>query len=79
MLSPKARNRVAEIRGAGRTVTVNVQKSVSCVASLAVHVTFDIPTGNDEPLGGVQPNDTGGVPPATRGDANVTVAVTPIA
>ena len=62
MLSPNARNLVA-FRLGPTTVTANVQLAVRCWASVAVQVTLVEPTGNDDPLDGLQPTMTGVVPP----------------
>jgi hypothetical protein len=56
MLSPNARNRVADscgtLGGAGRTCTSNPHEAVRCFASSAVHVIKVAPTGNLLPLAG---------------------------
>jgi hypothetical protein len=65
-LSPNARNLVAARRGGGATVTVKLHDAF-CPAAAAVHVTFVPPSGNGEPLAGVQLLVRPG-PPAATGD-----------
>src|SRR4029453_846329 len=73
MLSPKATNRVALIRGTDTlTVTVKLQESARAFESVTVHDTVVNPAGKLEPLDGEQTVETGGVPPATVGDGYVT-------
>jgi hypothetical protein len=64
--------RVTDKRGAderGRTVTVNEQELLFCVASVPVQVTRDSPTVKAEPLGGAHAMVTGAVPPVAAGGA----------
>ena len=68
MLSPKATNLVALIRGTATvTVTAKLQEAVSSFESVTVHATVVGPAGKLEPLDGEQTIDTGGVPAATVG------------
>ena len=60
--------------GIDSTVTVNEQRSVRCCASVATHDEVELPSGNDEPDGGVQVTLTGAAPPVTVGAGNITVA-----
>jgi hypothetical protein len=63
MLSPNARNRVADSRGGVVTVTANVHDEARARESVTVHVTVLVPIGNFDPLGGVQVGPvSGGVP-----------------
>ena len=66
-LFPNARKRVEASAGEADTTTLNVQDPVCCAASVAVHVTVDVPEGKIVPLAGVQVTVTGWVPPLTVG------------
>src|SRR5512134_3042128 len=72
MLSPNARKRVADSRGTGRTVTLNVHELVRARASVAAHVTAVSPTGKVDPGAGVQLTETGALPPCATGTGNCT-------
>src|SRR5262245_12702761 len=74
MLSPNATYRVAPMRGTASTVTVKVQRSVRCIASVATQADVELPSGKLEPDGGVHVTVTGATPPVTVGAGNVTVA-----
>jgi hypothetical protein len=62
MLSPNATKEVAASIGGGTTVTINVQVSVLCNASVAVHDTAVCPTLNIDPDAGVHVVVTGALP-----------------
>jgi hypothetical protein len=62
MLSPNARNDVADNLGGASTVTGKLHASVRCKASVAVHVTVEIPTLKTDPEDGVHAVTTGGLP-----------------
>jgi hypothetical protein len=59
MLSPNVRNFVFEIRGVGAMVTAKEQVAVRCSASVAVHETVVVPSGNSAPGCAEQETDTG--------------------
>jgi hypothetical protein len=62
MLSPKARNLVNAILGGAVTVIGKVHDAARRRASVAVHVTVVVPTGNVVALAGVQLTVAGGAP-----------------
>jgi hypothetical protein len=66
MLSPNARNFVTSSRGGAETLTLKLQEAF-CPPTLALHVTVVEPTGNVEPLAGVQALVRPGPPAATTG------------
>jgi hypothetical protein len=75
MLSPNASIRLAVRRGAGGdTVTGNWQLAVRATLSVAVQVTWVVPTGNRDPLAGEHETDTGEIPPDVTGAANAMFA-----
>jgi len=57
---------------------MNEQRSVRCCASVATQEDVELPSGNDEPEGGVHVTVTGATPPATVGGGNMTVALRPV-
>jgi hypothetical protein len=67
MLSPKARNLVALIRGVRLTVTGKLQEAPFSLESTAPHPTSVRPSGNAVPVAGTQVTVTGAVPPVTTG------------
>jgi hypothetical protein len=67
MLSPKASTRDAFSESPGCTVTVNEHEAVRLCASVVVHAMVLLPSGNDEPVCGTQPDVTGDVPPLNTG------------
>ena len=67
MLSPKAMNRVAEMRGTFTTLTGNPHDAVCFFASWAVQATLVGPTLKRLPLGGVHVVDNTPSPPLTAG------------
>jgi hypothetical protein len=73
MLSPNARIRVLASCGTGApTVTVKLHDAVACAASVAVHRTVVVPTGNTDADAGLQLVCTGATPPVATGAAKVT-------
>jgi hypothetical protein len=79
MLLPKAMIRVTRRRGAagrGSTVTANVHDVLTRGGAVATQVTFQRPTGNVEPLAGVQAIAAGSWPPAV-GSGKLTTAIWP--
>jgi len=64
MLSPNPMNFVTVSRGGAVTVTCRVQDAVRLWASVAVHVTVVVPTGNVDPLAGTQRVVSGASPSA---------------
>jgi len=71
MLSPNARNVVADSRGGPNTRTEKLQVTVSASASATVQPTVVRPIGNTEPDGGEQAKLNGRTPPDACGCANV--------
>ena len=67
MLSPKAMNRVALMRGTLVTVTWKPHDAVCFFVSCALHVTLAVPTLNRLPEAGVQVVDSTPSPPVTVG------------
>src|SRR5688572_19544471 len=65
MLSPNARKFAKRSRGGPFTATTKLQLAVFCFASVAVHPTVVLPTGNC--VGVLQVNETGADPPAVVG------------
>ena len=61
--------------GTASTVTLNVHRSVRCIASVATHEAVELPMGKLEPDGGVHATVTGATPPVAIGGGNVTVAL----
>jgi hypothetical protein len=77
MLLPNARKRAAESTGEADTTTLKVHDPVSCAASVAVHVTVEVPDGKTVPLAGVHFTVTGWLPPLTVGGGYDTVVGLP--
>src|SRR5437016_11220648 len=67
MLSPNARNFVADSRGGPRTRTVKLHVTASCSASVTVQMTVVVPMAKAPPDPGAQLNDSGCTPPAACG------------
>src|SRR5262245_45842242 len=78
MLSPKATYRVAPMSGIASTVTVKVQRSVRCCASVATHCDVVLPSGNVDPDDGAHVTVTGATPPVTVGAGKFTVVLWPV-
>ena len=57
---------------------MNEQRSVRCCASVATQDDVELPSGNEEPDGGVHVTVTGATPPDTVGGGNMTVALRPV-
>jgi hypothetical protein len=68
---------VAEMTGAGMTMTRNEHETARCSASVAEQVTVADPTGNAVPLAGVHVVVTGACPPLTTGAPYDTVTAVP--
>ena len=79
MLSPKARNRVALMRGTWVTATCTLHVAVCAgvAASRAVQVLVVVPTGNAVPDPGAHVVVTGAVPPLAVGAAKLTATGVP--
>jgi hypothetical protein len=77
MLSPNARNDVVDNFAGLVTVTVNVQLSLRCKASVAAQVTVFCPIVNVDPAAGVHVVLTGAWPFATIGALNDTGVAPP--
>jgi hypothetical protein len=74
-LSPNARKLVRCSVGSRVTLTEKLQEAWRLTASVAVQLTFVVPTGNCDPEEGVQATVTGNWPPELAGAAYATCAV----